>query len=167
MLQDTLLPFSFPAVGRKKVSAAFDGGRMTSDGGVMLLGAVERRIGRARMADVLRVSAALAQDPASIKLCQENETNPSATLVGPDVMRLAYGQLPAPPLPAYLSRSYKVIPKPQPLASAEFTTLRMRLLKIAARITETATRVRIAFAAACPDAQLFASLARYLRPAEP
>ncbi len=59
------------------------------------------------------------------------------------------------------------IPKPQPLASAEFTTLRMRLLKIAARITETATRVRIAFAAACPEAQLFASLARYLRPAEP
>ncbi len=48
MLQDTLLPFSFPAVGRKKVSAAFDGGRMTSDGGVMLLGAVERRIGLAR-----------------------------------------------------------------------------------------------------------------------
>ena len=32
------------------------------------------------------------------------------------------------------------IPKPQPLASAEFTTLRMRLLKIAARITEMATR---------------------------
>jgi hypothetical protein len=31
------------------------------------------------------------------------------------------------------------IPKPQPLATAEFTTLRMRLLKIAARITETAT----------------------------
>ena len=31
------------------------------------------------------------------------------------------------------------IPKPQPLASAEFTTLRLRLIKIAARITETAT----------------------------
>ena len=43
----------------------------------------------------------------------------------------------------------------------------MRLLKIAACITETATRVRIAFAAACSEAQLFASLARYLRPAEP
>ena len=48
------------------------------------------------------------------------------------------------------------IPKPQPLATAEFTTLRMRLIKIAARITETATRVRIAFAAACPEAALFA-----------
>jgi hypothetical protein len=59
------------------------------------------------------------------------------------------------------------IPKAQPLATAEFATLRMRLLKIAARITETASRVRIAFAAACPQADLFASLARYLRPALP
>ena len=30
------------------------------------------------------------------------------------------------------------IPKPQPLARAEFATLRLRLLKIAARVTETA-----------------------------
>jgi hypothetical protein len=59
------------------------------------------------------------------------------------------------------------IPKPQPLASAEFTTMRMRLLKIAARITETASRVRIALAAGCPEAELFTSLARYLQPADP
>jgi hypothetical protein len=59
------------------------------------------------------------------------------------------------------------IPKPQPLATAEFTTLQMRLLKIAARITETASRVRVAFAAACPEADLFASLVRYLCPALP
>ena len=39
-------PFWFPAVGRKKVTAAFDGGRLTSDGGArMLLAAAERRIG--------------------------------------------------------------------------------------------------------------------------
>jgi hypothetical protein len=59
------------------------------------------------------------------------------------------------------------IPKPQPLATAEFTTLRIRLIKIAARITELASRVRIAFAAAHPEAQLFASLSRYLQPAGP
>jgi hypothetical protein len=59
------------------------------------------------------------------------------------------------------------IPRPQPLATAEFTTLRMRLIKIAARIVETASRVRIAFAAAHPDAALFASLARCLQPAGP
>ena len=59
------------------------------------------------------------------------------------------------------------IPKPQPLACAEFTTLRMRLLKIAARITETATRVRIAFASACPEAELFRGVARSLQLAGP
>jgi hypothetical protein len=40
-----LLPFDLPAVARKKVSAAFDGGRITSDGGVMLLAQAERRLG--------------------------------------------------------------------------------------------------------------------------
>ena len=34
MTNSNLLPFSFPAVGRKAVTAAFDGGRLTSDGGV-------------------------------------------------------------------------------------------------------------------------------------
>ena len=38
------LPFDLPAVARKKVSAAFDGGRITSDGGVMLLAQAERRL---------------------------------------------------------------------------------------------------------------------------
>ena len=47
MPRNSLLPFSFPAVERKKVTAAFDGGRMTSDGGVMLLAAVEKELGLA------------------------------------------------------------------------------------------------------------------------
>src|SRR5712664_1279990 len=42
MSDDTIEPFGLPAVGRKKLTAAFDGGRMTSDGGVMLLAAAER-----------------------------------------------------------------------------------------------------------------------------
>jgi hypothetical protein len=45
MTDDTLLPFSFLAVRGKKLTAAFDGGRITSDGGVMLLSAAERRLG--------------------------------------------------------------------------------------------------------------------------
>jgi hypothetical protein len=59
------------------------------------------------------------------------------------------------------------IPKSHPLASAEFTTLRIRLLKIAGRIAETATRVRIAFAAACPEAALFRGIALSFQPAGP
>ena len=50
------------------------------------------------------------------------------------------------------------IPKPQPLASSEFSTIRLRLLKIAVRIKETTSRVRLAFAANCPDAALFRGL---------
>ena len=42
------------------------------------------------------------------------------------------------------------IPKARDLATAEFATLRLRLLKIAARVVETASRIRLAFAAACP-----------------
>src|SRR5271166_5553647 len=48
------------------------------------------------------------------------------------------------------------IPKERDLAKAEFATLRLKLLKIAARVIEMASRVRLAFAAACPEAQLFA-----------
>jgi hypothetical protein len=55
MLEDNLLPFSFPAVERRKVTAAFDGGSLTSDGGVMLLAAVEKELG---IADLLALSAA-------------------------------------------------------------------------------------------------------------
>jgi hypothetical protein len=54
------------------------------------------------------------------------------------------------------------IPRLHPLAKAEFATIRLRLFKLAARISETATRVRIAFAAACPQAALFHQLANTL-----
>jgi hypothetical protein len=50
------------------------------------------------------------------------------------------------------------IPAPQPLASGEFSTIRLRLLKVAVRIKETASRVRLAFASNCPDAALFRGL---------
>ena len=50
------------------------------------------------------------------------------------------------------------IPGAHKLARAEFATIRLRLFKVAARISETATRVRLAFAATCPEAALFRSL---------
>lgn len=59
------------------------------------------------------------------------------------------------------------IPKPRDLATADFNTIRLRLLKIAARVIETATRVRLAFAAACPEADLFRGLANALIPQGP
>ena len=59
------------------------------------------------------------------------------------------------------------IPKPRDLANAEFNTIRLRLLKIAARVIETASRVRLAFAANCPDGDLFRGLANALMPRGP
>ena len=47
MNDDALLPFSLPSVGCKKVTAAFDGGRLTSDGGVLLLAGADQQLGLA------------------------------------------------------------------------------------------------------------------------
>jgi hypothetical protein len=56
------------------------------------------------------------------------------------------------------------IPRMQPLASGEFSTIRLRLLKIAVRIKETTSRIRLAFAANCPDAALFRGMIGALIP---
>ena len=63
MTDDTLLPFALPAVSRKKVTAAFDGGRITSDGGVVLLAEAERRLG---LADKLAAVIADGRDPTRV-----------------------------------------------------------------------------------------------------
>jgi len=63
MTNDNLLPFSFPAVSRKQVTAACDGGRLTSDGGVMLLAMAERRPG---IADRLACCFPGRRDPTRI-----------------------------------------------------------------------------------------------------
>jgi Transposase DDE domain group 1 len=61
----------------------------------------------------------------------------------------------------------EAVPASQPLANGDFNSVRLRLLKVAVRIRETASRIRLAFAAACPDAALFRGLVGtlILRPA--
>jgi hypothetical protein len=59
----------------------------------------------------------------------------------------------------------EALPETAPLRVAEFATIRLRLIKVAARVIETASRVRIAFASACPDAEIFQHIARTLKPA--
>ena len=56
------------------------------------------------------------------------------------------------------------IPRMRDLAKAEFATLRLRLLKIAVRVQETTSRIRLAFASCCPEADLFRCLAGTLAP---
>ncbi len=65
MTDDTFPAFSFPAVRGKKVTAAFDGGRISSDGGVMLLAMAERRLG---VAERLARCFPDRRDPARITL---------------------------------------------------------------------------------------------------
>lgn len=55
------------------------------------------------------------------------------------------------------------VPKSHQLSNAVFATLRLSL----ARVTETVSRIRLALAAACPEADLFRRLAGALEPAAP
>src|SRR6476659_4816243 len=61
MTDDNQLSFNLPSVSRKKVTAAFDGGRLSSDSGVMLLALADRR--RA-VADTLAALIADHRDPS-------------------------------------------------------------------------------------------------------
>jgi hypothetical protein len=100
-----LPPFSFPSVGRKPVTAAFDGGRLTSDGGVMLLAMADRRLGIAeRLArcfpdrrDPLRITHTLADMVRArilaIACGYEDADDLDALRVDP-AFKLACGRLP-------------------------------------------------------------------------
>jgi hypothetical protein len=59
------------------------------------------------------------------------------------------------------------IPKASPLASAEFATIRQRLIKIGARVIEHIARIRVQLPTSCPDAALFRCLALGLMPSGP
>lgn len=64
-------------------------------------------------------------------------------------------------------RVRQALPAAAALRVAEFATIRLRLIKVAARIIESASRVRIALASACPDAALFSHVALSLRTVSP
>ena len=61
-----IAPFfpAFPAISGKKVTAAFDGGKITSDAGVLLLAQAEKRLGIAQ-----RLAALIpdARDPTHVQ----------------------------------------------------------------------------------------------------
>ncbi len=56
------------------------------------------------------------------------------------------------------------IPEGHALAKAEFNTLRLYLLKIAARVVEYATRIRVHLPTSCVEKTLFRQLALGLSP---
>jgi hypothetical protein len=105
MTDDTPPTFPFPAVGRKKITAAFDGGRLSSDGGVMLLAQAEHRLGIAeRLArfipdrrDPERVTHAIP-DMLRARIvaiaCGYEDCNDFGPLRTDPAFKLAYGRLP-------------------------------------------------------------------------
>ena len=81
MDDDTTEPFGFPAIGRKKLTAAFDGGRLTSDGGVLLLAAAERELG---LCDRLAALIADPRDPSRV-------VHPLADILRARILAIACG----------------------------------------------------------------------------
>jgi len=59
------------------------------------------------------------------------------------------------------------IPRTDPLAKAEFATIRERLIKIGARIIEHAARIRIQLPTSCPEGTLFRIVALGIMPSAP
>jgi hypothetical protein len=105
MDDSTLLRFALPSVSGKKVTAAFDGGKITSDGGVALLAQAERRLG------IAEKLAAVIDDPRDQDLirhtipdmlrarmfaiaCGYEDANDLANLRQDPAFKLACGRLP-------------------------------------------------------------------------
>src|SRR5262249_13967904 len=59
------------------------------------------------------------------------------------------------------------IPQTDPLAKAEFATIRERLIKIRARVIEHLARIRIQLPTSCPEGALFRTVARGTIPSAP
>ncbi len=81
MADDRELSFDLPSVGRKKMSASFDGGRISSDGRVMVLAQAERRLG---LADRLAALIADRRDDARVM-------HPVASILRARILAIACG----------------------------------------------------------------------------
>src|SRR5215204_4749216 len=105
MTDETSATFLFPAVSRKKITAAFDGGRLSSNGGVMLLAQAERRLG---IAERLASFILDQRDPERVKhaipdmirarmfamACGYEDGNDFGPLRSDPAFKLACGRLP-------------------------------------------------------------------------
>jgi hypothetical protein len=102
---DTLLPFSLPGVCGKKVTAGFDGGTISSDGGVILIAGADKRLRLTeRLAayipdsrnpdDVTHTMADLMRARVYAITCGYPDANDLTTLRRDPAFKLACGRLP-------------------------------------------------------------------------
>ena len=105
MTDDSLLPFHLPAVQRKKVTAAFDGGLISSDGGLVLLRETERRLGladtlagcirdRRNQAQVVHTLAAMLRFRMLAIACGYEDADDCDALRTDPLFKLAVGHAP-------------------------------------------------------------------------
>lgn len=105
MNDDSFLPFDLPAICRKKVSANFDGGAISSDGGLLLLREADRRLGLTRMLascvqdrrDPSRISHAVEEMLLFRMLaiaCGHEDADDCDALRNDPLFKLAAGRLP-------------------------------------------------------------------------
>ena len=118
-MNDPTLPLpSLSPVSGKTVAAKFDGGLLSSNGGVLLLREIEQR---------LRVAERLA--------------NQLRLFLHAGAYWIMWGLRMA-------------APKRSAWRVAQFDTLRLRLVKIAARVVEMKTTIKVHLSSACPDQQI-------------
>ena len=105
MTEDSLLPFDLPAVQRKKVTSDFEGGSISSDGGLVLLREAERRLGLAEtLASCIRdwrdPARAVHTLPAMLRFrmfaiaCGYEDADDCDALRGDPLFKLAVGRAP-------------------------------------------------------------------------
>jgi len=76
---DTLLPFALPSIGKKKVTAAFDAGQASCDGGVLLLAGADKRLG---LIDMLAALIPDHCDPSRITHTMSDILRPRIFAIG-------------------------------------------------------------------------------------
>ena len=121
-------------------------------------------VGAARPSGSMTASIARAAKPRIRSSCTRRNsplTAPPADRRQPCSPRAPHRRLLA---DAHGARGHSQSPR---AGTAEFAMLRLHLLKIAAGVVETATRIRLAFAAACPEADLIRGLPGALLPLGP
>ena len=192
MAEDSAPRFSFPAICREKVMVAFDGGpgvlrryaetryaattwgptrrRVAARIEASSLGLDTRFVVTSIKAgtpehiyDTLYCARSLAENLIKRHKAQLKSDRTSCRSANANQMRLILHT--AAYWPMWKLR--QTMPTAAALKNAEFAAIRARLIKVVARIVETHSRIRIAFASACPDALLYRDLAIGLRAASP
>ncbi len=108
MADDSVLTFAFPAIHGRKIAAAFDGGRLTSDGVENLIKLHKSRLKSDHMS------------------CRSANANQMRIILQTAVL-------------AHMGRPHHA--GTNPLRNAEFSTIRLWLLKLVTRVVETASRL--------------------------